>query len=1097
MMGLRLGIGIMVPASARPTPTSAPVNTSAPTITGIRTQGQTLTASPGSWTGLPSGAFAYQWKRNGTNISGATGSTYVAQAADVSAGASALTVTISATNVIGTTSANSAGVTIAAPLTISGTPGPATVGGSYLFTPTSTGGHSPKTYALTGTLPSGLSFNTSTGAITGTPVSSGTASGLNITVTDVDGLTASLGTFSLVVASSGLSWLTSAEVVNDITVNSTQGSVSSLPPPGTVSLPTNGWVLRLTTTLGAISSCDPTKVTLTVTDFGWDTDGSAVSSTRTIKGTARVPKPSPDGTTFTDADRAAGVVEFALEQQLYNSSVTDDTGRTYRSVINEIAFASGFMTGASGSSTVGAYTGGVTRSDSKDYPLPIIRNIDRWDMVMGPSGYLDFEWSCGHEWAQKGQQVACFEAWARVSGTDGPVARASSMTDSRWTSDGLVPRGLGSNAAAMGGTNGMHAPVYSTRIYGTGLADGVQGTIRGCAKPWIGPKVNTFDTGIGETRYHFNLMADIPFVKDVSTGKYSPIYAYVNQDGTGLTGASTAGISTSATDPGGANSYTTINQAILAAKAYNNSTSLRGTGKIHNDADGLIIMLRDVAGSTVGQDANAYSMYEPVANQLVTANRISVTMPVIIRAASGVRSAAVRFRPNKFDGSAITTANKLGPTKIQFENIYFDGPGTTAIFMNAPSLGSQPITDGTHNSYVVCLDCDVVGDGTNYPFNSVTSTFGIRTKWDNTLLQVGWGGYAGQYMNIGCSFFGAAVPDQLHALANYSADKVPMGPSVVNSQGVPRSFIMVNNWWDVGTGNSGNGTSMGTFANRANWHGLFVLGVLHRHWGSVNKQVMYLSADNDMKAIKNVVGQYYSTPASWSLGDTNGNHRWNLLYNDNGWVRIDKEGSFKFCAFAQTATKASYFNQGGLSSLGAAAYNAGTTYYLGDTVWDSATGSNTLTTSNLYQALRDTPAGTPLSNTTYWLNVGIYGNNGTIAQARRTGNHRYMMGVNSYGNVNGGSVQFNPDQTPNSTGSWLSFVRFPGSGTKWGAADPATYYVSDSQTQAAGVGNYRPSPTGPLVNMVPANMSTAPFDLFGTPRKNDGTGAASALERVA
>lgn len=220
-MSLRIGLGLgMMPTSARTPSTTPPVNVVAPSITGILTQGRTLTANPGSWAGFPSGGYAYQWQRSGSNISGATSSTYVPQAADVSAGASALTVEVTATNDNGSSMAESAGVTIAAPLTISGTPGGATVGSPYTFTPSSSGGHTPKSYALTGTLPSGLSFNTSTGAITGTPVSSGTASGLNITVTDADGLTAALGTFSLVVDSgdfapiAGLKYWTKAAMPN-------------------------------------------------------------------------------------------------------------------------------------------------------------------------------------------------------------------------------------------------------------------------------------------------------------------------------------------------------------------------------------------------------------------------------------------------------------------------------------------------------------------------------------------------------------------------------------------------------------------------------------------------------------------------------------------------------------------------------------------------------------------------------------------------------------------------------------------------------------------------------------------------------------------
>lgn len=115
-MVVRIGLGIglsFMPGAGPSGPASAPVNVTPPAITGVLTQGQTLTATVGGWTGSPT-SFAYQWKRSGSNISGATNSTYVAQADDVSAGASALTVTVTATNDIGSTSAASAGVTIAA-----------------------------------------------------------------------------------------------------------------------------------------------------------------------------------------------------------------------------------------------------------------------------------------------------------------------------------------------------------------------------------------------------------------------------------------------------------------------------------------------------------------------------------------------------------------------------------------------------------------------------------------------------------------------------------------------------------------------------------------------------------------------------------------------------------------------------------------------------------------------------------------------------------------------------------------------------------------------------------------------------------------------
>jgi len=60
---------------------SAPVNTSAPVITGTQVQGQTLTVSTGSWSNSPT-SYVFQWFRSNTAISGATSATYLLQAAD-------------------------------------------------------------------------------------------------------------------------------------------------------------------------------------------------------------------------------------------------------------------------------------------------------------------------------------------------------------------------------------------------------------------------------------------------------------------------------------------------------------------------------------------------------------------------------------------------------------------------------------------------------------------------------------------------------------------------------------------------------------------------------------------------------------------------------------------------------------------------------------------------------------------------------------------------------------------------------------------------------------------------------------------------------
>ncbi len=87
-----------------------PANTTAPTIAGTARDGDTLTASEGTWTGTEPMTFTYQWQRcdvNGLNcadLAGATGRTYLVQTSDVG---NRLRVRVTATNTTGSSSANS------------------------------------------------------------------------------------------------------------------------------------------------------------------------------------------------------------------------------------------------------------------------------------------------------------------------------------------------------------------------------------------------------------------------------------------------------------------------------------------------------------------------------------------------------------------------------------------------------------------------------------------------------------------------------------------------------------------------------------------------------------------------------------------------------------------------------------------------------------------------------------------------------------------------------------------------------------------------------------------------------------------------------
>jgi hypothetical protein len=87
-----------------------PVNTALPTTTGTLQEGQTLTATTGTWAGTAPFTYTYQWQRcsalggSCTNIAGATGATYAIGASDV---ASNLDVVVTASNAQGSSSATS------------------------------------------------------------------------------------------------------------------------------------------------------------------------------------------------------------------------------------------------------------------------------------------------------------------------------------------------------------------------------------------------------------------------------------------------------------------------------------------------------------------------------------------------------------------------------------------------------------------------------------------------------------------------------------------------------------------------------------------------------------------------------------------------------------------------------------------------------------------------------------------------------------------------------------------------------------------------------------------------------------------------------
>jgi hypothetical protein len=97
-------------------PPPAPVNTALPLISGLATEGQSLAASNGSWSGEPV-SVSYQWQdceslsEACSNVAGATGSSYTLESTDVG---HTIRVVLTATNAGGSASASSAATAMVA-----------------------------------------------------------------------------------------------------------------------------------------------------------------------------------------------------------------------------------------------------------------------------------------------------------------------------------------------------------------------------------------------------------------------------------------------------------------------------------------------------------------------------------------------------------------------------------------------------------------------------------------------------------------------------------------------------------------------------------------------------------------------------------------------------------------------------------------------------------------------------------------------------------------------------------------------------------------------------------------------------------------------
>ncbi|MEW1954929.1 carboxypeptidase regulatory-like domain-containing protein [Terrabacter sp. NPDC080008] len=221
-----------------------------PTISGTAKVGYRLTAAPGTWGPAPV-TLAYQWRRNGVAITGATGSTYLLGAADL---ATRTTVTVTGSKAGYTSIARTSAATAAV------------VAGTLTATPT------PK---ITGTVKVGYRLTATPGTWSPAPVTLGYQWRRNgVAITGATGSTYLLGaadrTTKITVTVTGRkAGYTTIARTSAATVAVATGTLTATPTPKITGTTRVGY--RLTATAGTWS---PAPVTLS---YQWRRNGVAIT----------------------------------------------------------------------------------------------------------------------------------------------------------------------------------------------------------------------------------------------------------------------------------------------------------------------------------------------------------------------------------------------------------------------------------------------------------------------------------------------------------------------------------------------------------------------------------------------------------------------------------------------------------------------------------------------------------------------------------------------------------------------------------------------------------------------------------------------------
>lgn len=320
----------------------------------------------------------------------------------------------------------------------------------------------------------------------------------------------------------------------------------------------SGWVatIVLKGITSLIGTCDPTKLTVNVSDPGFDTSGNVTTVLRTLTGVCQVRRQYPNGNSqMISTDGSDLTLLISLDDALYS-------GTTIVSATLVAGFYTGSVAGNSGTAILNRSVTAYTK------PLFAWMNVQSAYAGAGVTT-CPVEGVAFHRHARAGQQVAAIQ----YSVTDGTAT--------------TTPAIVGTPTLSTQQTQGNIPEVWAATLDLSTLATAQIVNANAKVYPWLGDATAVLNLAVDGVVWPTSLPQTMLRIFNDRTGTYGGAVAYVKVGASGGTVSKTAATALAAP-------YPTISAAMNAVYNFN-----AANGISHSDHGGAEIRLMDASGSAV------------------------------------------------------------------------------------------------------------------------------------------------------------------------------------------------------------------------------------------------------------------------------------------------------------------------------------------------------------------------------------------------------------------------------------------------------------------------------------------------------------------